>query len=243
MATVDIFKKLVKRSLASFGLGMVQIRTNRSFMECAFQSIVARKHQLHTVIDIGASDGRWSDEFMKYYPNSNYLLIEAQSLHETGLKTFCTKHPNADYILAAAGDKEGKLYFDANNPFGGQASYMPYENSEVVPVVSIDHSVTERQLPGPYLLKLDTHGFEVPILKGAENTIKNTEVIIMECYNFKIANECLTFDQMCALMNQYGFRCIDLVDPVHRPHDHSFWQMDLVFVKADRPEFLYNKYR
>ncbi|MCX7049019.1 MAG: hypothetical protein NTX50_26480 [Candidatus Sumerlaeota bacterium] len=34
----------------------------------------------------------------------------------------------------------------------------------------------------------------------------------------------------------------DLADPLHRPRDGSFWQMDLVFVKKDRPEFTINKY-
>lgn len=239
----DRLKKVVKFAFASAGLGVVQLRANRSFMNCAFQSIVERKHNIQTVIDVGASDGRWSEEFMEYAPEAHYLLIEAQALHEEGLKTFCRRHPKGHYVLAAAGEKTGTLYFDANNPFGGQASYTPYEKSEIVPMVSVDQQVDELHLPGPYLLKLDTHGFEVPILKGAQAVLAQTEVIIMECYNFKIASECLTFDEMCQYLKTYGFRCIDLVDPVHRPHDHAFWQMDLVFVKADRPEFQYTKYR
>jgi hypothetical protein len=43
-------------------------------------------------------------------------------------------------------------------------------------------------------------------------------------------------------MAQRGFRCIDLVDPMHRPHDDSLWQMDLVFARKDRPEFSYRGY-
>jgi hypothetical protein len=30
---------------------------------------------------------------------------------------------------------------------------------------------------------------------------------------------------------------------MHRPRDDAFWQMDLVFVRADRPEFTYLRYR
>jgi len=65
----------------------------------------------------------------------------------------------------------------------------------------------------------------------------------MECYNFRISPDCLTFPEMCAWLGERGFRCIDLFDPLHRPRDDSFWQMDLVFVRDDRPEFSYQSYR
>ena len=236
-------KKITKKFLSKFGIALVNTRGNRSFSFFAFQSIKERGHQFETIIDIGASDGRWSADFMNVFPGKNYLLIEAQELHEPGLKRFCLKHPKAQYLLAAAGEKAGTIYFEANNPFGGQASTTPIPDGKTVPVVCIDDEVKRLALPGPYLLKFDTHGFELPILKGAAETLKNTEVIIMECYNFKIAPDCLIFPEMCAYLESLGFRCIDLFDPLHRLHDNSFWQMDLVFVKKDREEFKYTKYR
>ena len=239
----DAVKKIIKKLLSKFGIAVVNTRGNRSFSFLAFQSIKDRGHHFSTVIDIGASDGRWSADFLKIFPDKNYLLIEAQELHEPGLQSFCSKHPKVNYLLAAAGEKPGTIYFEANNPFGGQASYTPFSNSKTVPVISIDEEVKRKNLEGPYLLKFDTHGFEVPIIKGAAETLKNTKVIIMECYNFKIAPECLVFSEMCAYLESFGFRCIDLFDPLHRPYDNSFWQMDLVFVKNDRDEFYYNKYR
>ena len=100
-----------------------------------------------------------------------------------------------------------------------------------------------RRAQDRYFMKLDTHGFEVPILDGASQTLTETDVIIMECYNFRIAPECLLFFEMCDYLKGFGFRCIDLVDPHHRPYDDSLWQMDLVFVRENRPEFLHPSYR
>jgi len=104
-------------------------------------------------------------------------------------------------------------------------------------VTTLDREVEARALPPPYLLKFDTHGFEAPILKGAPRVLADAEAIIMECYNQRISSECLLFHEMCALLAAQGFRCIDLVDPMHRARDGTFWQMDLVFVRATRPEF------
>ena len=125
----------------------------------------------------------------------------------------------------------------------GQASAEPYPaNNTVVPVTTVDKQIADRKLEGPYLLKLDTHGYEIPILKGAANTIMQSEVIVIECYNYKIATECLLFYDMCKYLEEKNFRCIDLVDVMHRPHDKSLWQMDLIFIKKSREEFLCQSY-
>jgi FkbM family methyltransferase len=180
---------------------------------------------------------------MSRFPDCHYLLIEAQAVHEPGLRRFVQQHPKAQYVLAAAGDTYGRIFFDATAPLGGQASYTPYPANNIeVPVTTVDREVTDRQLTGPYLLKFDTHGFEVPILKGALQTLRETDVIVMECYNFHVAPEALLFDEMCGYLKTQGFRCIDLVDPMFRPHDGAFWQMDLIFVRDDRPEFAYSLY-
>jgi FkbM family methyltransferase len=213
-------------------------------MEGAFRALKSRGHAFNTVVDIGASTGIWSERLMRYFPSSRYLLIEAQPVHEPALREFCARHPNAQFALAAAGEKEGRIFFDAADPFSGQASATRTAAANLqLPVTTVDNEVRARKLSGPYLLKFDTHGFELPILKGAAETLAGTEVIIMECYNFKIAPECLTFDEMCRHLGNLGFRCIDLVDAMHRPHDDAFWQMDLVFVRQTRPEFAYLQYR
>ena len=239
-------KKQVRRLLRGLGYKIYRAGgpLDRSTMDGAFRALVKRKHAIGTVVDIGASNGSWSEALMPHFPSSRYLLIEAQPVHEPGLRSFCARHANAEYVLAAAGEREGRIHFDASEPLSGQASNIPFAANDIeVPVVTLDAALKARSLPGPYLLKFDTHGYEVPILNGAPATLARTEVIIMECYNFRIAPECLTFYEMCAHLAQRGFRCIDLVEPMHRPHDDSFWQMDLVFARDSRPEFSYQGYR
>jgi FkbM family methyltransferase len=240
----------IKRNLRrlAFALGYRIHRVggplDRSTMDGAFRALKARGHAPRTVVDIGASNGSWSATLMRYFPDCRYLLVEAQPVHEAALKRFCAAHANAQYILAAAGAREGRIHFDASEPLSGQAADTPFAANNIeVPVVTLDGALNARGLEGPYLLKFDTHGFEVPILKGAADSLARTDVIIMECYNFRIAPEALTFDEMCRFLGERGFRCIDLVEPMHRPRDDAFWQMDLVFVRADRPEFSYLRYR
>jgi hypothetical protein len=112
-----------------------------------------------------------------------------------------------------------------------------------VPLHSVDAIVAMKQLPGPYMLKFDTHGFEVPILKGSTKTLSQTEYIVMEVYNFRHTEGTLTFYEMCTLLEGMGFRCFNLADPMQRPFDRAFWQMDLFFARKENPIFSENSYQ
>ena len=242
-------KLYVQRCFAIFGLALVRLQPKanteiyRGTTAGALQSLTKRAHQINTVIDIGASDGRWSASCMQFLPNAQYLLVEAQAVHNEALMRFTQTHPNAQYVLAAAGDRVGTIYFDAGDPFGGQASHTPLpQNNIEVPVTTLDNEVAKRHLQGPFLVKFDTHGFEVPILQGALATLENTDVIVMECYVQELMPKSLPFAKMCQYLDDLGFRCIDFVDPVWRPYDDTFWQMDLVFIKISSAEFTYRAY-
>ena len=109
-------------------------------------------------------------------------------------------------------------------------------------MTTIDNQVRRRGLAGPFLIKLDTHGFELPILAGAAGTLGMTTALVIEVYNFKIAPTAVRFPQLCQFMEDKGFRCVDIFDPMYRPKDRVFWQMDMVFMRADRPEFKSNTF-
>ncbi len=212
-------------------------------LESALRRLKARHIAVNSVIDVGASNGCWSEALLPHYPDARYLCVEAQAVHEPALRSFIAQHANAEFVLAAAGGREGSIYFDAADAFGGVASETPLERGGItVPVTTIDVQVAARKLRPPFLVKLDTHGFELPILAGAEETLKQTNVLIIEAYNFDIAPPAVRFPELCARLEAQGFRCVDLFDVMYRASDNALWQMDLVFIRSDRPEFRTNAY-
>jgi FkbM family methyltransferase len=196
-----------------------------------------------TVIDIGASNGMWTRAARDFWPAAEYLLIEAQANpHEPDLRRLQAEFEGVQYVIAAAGDTTGTLYFYADDPFGGVASHSPFLACNLeVPSTTVDAEVASRALPAPFLLKLDTHGFEVPIFEGAAEALKQTSLIVVEAYNFKLRDECLRFHELCSFLEARGFRCIDVCDVLRRP-DHVFWQLDMWFAPQSRPEFARNNY-
>ena len=103
-------------------------------------------------------------------------------------------------------------------------------------------TTSSRRRTDPFLVKLDTHGYEVPILEGAERCLDQAALVIIEVYGFRIAPEALLFHEMVDFMRQRGFGVVDMSDPLWRPGDRCFWQMDLYFQPLTSPEFTCNRY-
>lgn len=239
----QLIKKYVKRGLVGF-FKLFGYDLERFTTVSALKREKARNSaEINTVIDVGASDGHWAESAQKVFPRAFYHLIEANQCHAAGLARFKARHPNSDYVISAAGNMVGQLYFEASDPFSGCASLTnTSENLITVPSTTIDAEVKKNNLRPPFLIKLDTHGFEVPILEGALQTLKETQLIVIEVYNFKLRPGCLMFHEMCQYMEALGFRCIDIAEQLNRPGDGVFWQIDMVFAKSSRQEFASNSY-
>jgi FkbM family methyltransferase len=244
----DAFQKLVRSLVPGHGkAGMIRDPSNAPHRPGTMEGLLAglqkRGPAVQTIIDVGASDGRWSLDAMRFFPDANYLLVEAQSCHADALRAFANAYTRSCIVMAAAGAEKGTIFFDASDPFGGQASQKEEGGKISVPVTSLDIEIAGAGFGGPYLVKLDTHGYELPILKGAECVLREAAALIIECYNFRIGPECLLFHEMCHLLGEQGFRCLDVADLMHRELDGAFWQMDVLFVREDREEFRSSIYR
>jgi FkbM family methyltransferase len=243
-------RKLVEAGISIIG-GMVRkvgyqlrpVSAGPITMEAALSHFAGRI-PVSTVIDVGASNGCWTEQALRRWPNATYLLIEAQRVpHEPELARLKRRHPRVEYVLAAAGNRVGTIHFDASDPFAGRASEQPLGGKDIeVPVTTLDAEVSRRGLRGPFLVKLDTHGFEVEILGGADRVLADTSLLVVEVYNFTLGKGALQFPEMCEHLGRRGFRPVAIVDPMYRPKDGLLWQFDCFFARADRPEFQSQSY-
>ena len=201
-----------------------------------------RGHQFSEIIDIGASDGRWSRTSVMFFPEAIYSLIEPNKEHFAGIKKFLEEFPTCYHIASAGASCTGhiKFSFDPSNPFGGVVSHT--SDGDAIPCISVDDVIGKSKNKGSVLLKLDTHGYEIPILEGATKSLSKIDAIIMECYTHRFNDNSLNFWEICSYMDKIGYMCIDSADPLTRGSDQTLWQIDLLFVKKQRPECLDRKY-
>lgn len=195
-----------------------------------------------TIIDVGASDGIWSLRARRHFPEARFVLFEPLEERQAALAALRKRH-GFEIVSAVAGDSAGTAAFTIDPDLDGSGVAAPgAAGTRTVPQTTIDETLARLACPGPYLLKLDTHGYEVPVLTGASATLAQTSLLIVESYNFTLTPGCLRFHELCAWLETRGFRPCDLADPMRRPHDGAFWQVDLAFAKADDAMFMSNRY-
>jgi FkbM family methyltransferase len=204
----------------------------------ALRRLQGHKIEIATLVDVGASNGFWSKAFAAHFPDRHHLLVDANKVHLSELTKVCKENRHWHFALTAVGGKTGELFFDASDPLGGHLSATPWTKEyQPMPVTTIDDLLKKQPLPGPFMIKLDTHGVEIPILTGSTETLKQTNVLVVEAYNFVFGEPAVPFWELCRHMSEIGFRPLDVFDLLYREVDNAFWQFDLLFVRSDLPLF------
>ncbi len=213
-------------------------------MDAGIARVARLVPEIATVVDVGAAAGLWTRRALQHFPKARHLLIEPLQEREAELAALRVEHPNVEFALAAAGEAPGEVTLNVAGNLDSSGVYGPSApNPRAVPLTTIDREIEARKLPAPYFFKLDTHGFEVPVLNGAAASLAKTALLMIEVNNFSICPGCLRFHELCAWLEERGFRTCDLLEPMRRERDNVLWQMDLVFARHDHPAFATSTYR
>lgn len=194
-----------------------------------------------TIVDVGAANGMWTKIALDFWPNAKFELIEPLEEQILNLGADLVNNTNVSVHMGVAGAQKSLINFSVSDDLDGSGVYG--ENSKNIrelPVLTIDDVC--RETISPIFIKLDTHGFEVPILEGARETLIQTEALIIEVYGFYVSPTALLFHQLSSYLEEKGFRLYDVVDIMRRKTDNSFWQADAIYLKNTNSIFNNNTY-
>ena len=181
-------------------------------------------------LDIGAHVGNFTKELYYQYPECQMVMIEANKNCEPYLRLL-----GKPYEIVALSDRNGtaELYIEDVNPIGTGSSLYK-ENTNWYTQGKTQTVVTKRLDDCNYFdgapidfIKLDVQGSELDILRGGENTIKNTTFVMMEVSLLEYNQGAPLMDAVVNKMIDLGFCIVDVVD-YHRSNDIIF-QLDLLF--------------
>ena len=168
------------------------------------------------VLDIGAYLGTWKEMFEKIFPSSKILMIEANRQKEEDLKK------KGKYLIALLGSKNNEIinYFKCENEHisSGNSVYKELTNYKFQPEErkTITLSTLLKNSVGFDLIKIDTQGSELEILKGGKRIIKKTKFLLLEIsiaeYNLK-APQC---QQVLKYLEDNNFLLVDIFDLHYR---------------------------
>lgn len=102
---------------------------------------------------------------------------------------------------------------------------------QLITVKTLDDLQSELQLTKPYLVKIDTQGFEDKVIKGGSKIITDAKVVIIELTYKPLYKGQTLFDGIYHKMLQLGFQYHGNTEELLSPVNGSVLQTDGIFIK------------
>lgn len=188
----------------------------------------------YKILDIGANTGEWSKEARAVWPNAEIFCIEGNTACELALI-----ESGFPYRIALLGDSvrkvqfhkakysataTGNSYLKENTPFFEDADI---EERELVPIGLIFGSNDTFSL-----IKIDTQGSELDIIRGGIDLFKRAEAIIMEVAVSNYNEGAPQWQEVINFMAELGFNKTQILGDITHPITRELIQHDVLFTKA-----------
>ena len=236
---MNFFQKHLKRLQKS-----LRKRYGTDGVEFCLRKLKEKGFSPEAILDCGAYTGSWTKMAKKVFPNANILMIEPQANKEPLLVQVCNEFSGTvNYVkcLLGSDQKQGVAFFEMESGSSvlEEATNHP-RNIVALKMTTLDSVLREKKVEECTFLKLDVQGYELEVLKGAKEALKNAEVILLEVSFIRCNRSAPLFHEVVAFMKDRGFLVYDIC-PLPRWRDNTLIQADVIFVKPAVSEFVTSK--
>ena len=146
---------------------------------------------IESIYDIGASNGYWSWLMAQVVPDAKFNLFEPleSDQYANDLANVLKAYPDFRMHRVALGNENTTLRLNLHSNHVGStlldSDWEGIVDKMPVPVRRLDDYSAELGLPRADLIKIDTQGFELNILAGAERTCRQAKALVLETWLYR----------------------------------------------------------
>jgi len=215
-----------------------------------FENLKSAGFTPDTIFDVGAAYGYWSEELLKVYPKSRYELFEPLSRiyekYTNQQECFKKKYTNFTFHPVALGSHNGISQMSVAQD-GWSSSLIEVKNqdffdkTQMVKTYRIDDYVNKLSLPLPDIIKMDTQGYELEIIKGGKRIFGEAKIVFTEFWFYRgYGPKTALFNELISELNDLGFVLVELVG-LHYGNLRDLSSGDALFMKRDFLKDIKNK--
>jgi FkbM family methyltransferase len=232
-------------------MGVLNYESSKLSGERALLQRIGRIGWTPTVLDVGAHDGGYISEVLEFMPNANIFGFEPHPDSFNRLQKMQNKQ--CTVVNAAVGEAAGTctLYDYARaqgsqhaSTIAGVINEIHHDNdvnSWTVPRITLDDFVRTHAIPHIHLLKIDTEGAELNVLRGAESILKENkiDVIQLEFNSIHVLSRVFVRDIRDALSNFVPYRLLPdgpvPLESYNPTTEEIFAFQNLLFISKELP--------
>jgi len=218
-----------------------EVRTWEQTQNALWRPFLAH-HEIRTVIDVGANTGQFARLIHRICPAAKVLSFEPLPDCRTELEATLAQIPGSKSFPIALGDTTGTvpMHQSAFSPCSSLLNGTPqlgddYPDAAIVnPIIvsleRLDDVLTGETLAPGLLVKLDVQGYEIPVIRGALQTLGRAAVVVVEvCFFRKLYQGQPLFDDIYQLLRGLGFTYMGCPEQYPQKSDGRIVEADAVF--------------
>ena len=196
---------------------------------------------LETIIDVGSNKGQFIMLMEQIFPNKIIYSFEPIfEVLEKQKKFFNYKKNIFFYNFALGSVPSTKEFFitkriDSSSFF--KINITKNKNYEIqtkknVQIKTLDEVMANKEIIKPILVKIDTQGYELEVLKGSERTLSNIDYLLIEVSENEMYINQPKSDEIIEYLQNINFNIIKQTPPI-KINNTNFIQRDVLFKKIN----------
>ncbi|MBS1525978.1 MAG: FkbM family methyltransferase [Bacteroidetes bacterium] len=196
--------------------------------------------KINVIYDVGANIGTWTMLAKSFFKDAQVHAFEPLPVHtakfaentrnlaDVHLHKFCLGNADTNAVINVSSFSDSSSILEATSLEYEQFQIKKVDDVQVE-VKKLSTLIAQKILPPPDLIKLDVQGFELEVLKGAEDQLAHASYIISEV-SFKeyYKNQALFLD-IANYLSGYNFRIYAFGHST--PVGQELGQIDVLFAK------------
>lgn len=192
------------------------------------------------IIDAGAANGIISKMFSANFPKLNIYSFEPIHKAYSELELNLAEYKNIILFNKALGASPGNSVIHILDRITSSSLLEPSEKidnpyfakslkereTENIVISTLDIEIPSDK--NVSILKLDVQGFELEILKGGINTLKRTDMVVLEMQNHQYYKNAPMYFELDNFLHEQNFSCWDLIPSIRESNKLMEW--DAIFV-------------
>ena len=208
---------------------------------------LAGNQPIQTIFDVGANAGQSAQKFRQHFPTAQLHCFEPDPATFAQLAATLAPDAKSEAHRIALGDQDGTAMLfvnseSATNSFlanapdphrSGPHAYIKTVDQTPTPMQTLATFCHEQEITTIDLLKIDTQGYELHVLRGAETLLTPVciRLIYLEALFYPLYEGQARFHEIQALLHEKGYRLYNFYEPAWSEQHGLLWA-DALFYGA-----------
>lgn len=193
--------------------------------------------QPKTLVDVGAYEGTWTAEMLELFPDTTVYCVEALDEKIPALNQRFPSNNVLVYHALVGPSQQTDVAFFASESGSSVMQELSAANKQMrmLNMTTLDSLLSNLTFQQPMLLKLDVQGFELEVLKGANNLLQQTDLLQLEVSWLNYNQAGPGVGEVMQALAAWGFVPLEIAGLHRRKDNWALVQSDIIFCRPDWP--------